>query len=95
MKKQRTNDPENDFIWKSLRISFIVLIVSLVLIGWGELDDVVNTFVGLICLISLQFTFIVSIIHLTKYKEKSFAITALVISAFILFTFLLFMYGKI
>jgi hypothetical protein len=76
---------EKKFVWKSLRISFWVMVGTFLLSFWSEsfptfLIYVVN--IG--CYASILFTFVVSIIHLTKYKEKTFAVIALVSSSLII-----------
>ncbi|MFA7708222.1 MAG: hypothetical protein WCX73_04695 [Candidatus Pacearchaeota archaeon] len=68
-------------LWYFLRISFWVMIATWALIALlpdttGYLD-----IINVIWIITLIFTFVTSIIHLVKYKEKAFAITALVIAS--------------
>lgn len=84
-----------EFVWLGLRISFWT-IVGLYAIStiWGYINPniVKNTFFVILSFIwffLLIFTFVVSIIHLTKYKEKALAIIALVISS-LFFLFILF-----
>ncbi len=78
---------EKSFIWRGLRISFWVMVglwvVSIILgIAKSSLStSAVGIILGIIFFISIIFTFVVSIIHLIKYKQKGFAITALVISS--------------
>ena len=86
---------QNQFVWLSLRISFWIMIFL-----WG-LATILPEHQGLyfqdwIFVIAIIFTFVVSIIHLVKFKEKGLAITSLVISSIGLFLFLIgFMIGII
>jgi len=69
-----------NFIWYATRISFWVMALLWVIIA------VLPEHQGLwisdwIFIVSIPFTFVTSIIHLVKYKEKAFAITSLVISS--------------
>jgi len=79
------------FVWKSLRISFWVMIVSLIfgLITFGLLGhlhiDGVRLIVLIVETVSLIFTFIISIVHLKKYKERKLAVIALIVSSIIVF----------
>jgi len=70
------------FVWYGLRVSFWIMVGI-----WGlEILIAPGSFAGglqiaVIWAISIIFTFVVSIIHLVKYKKKGLAITALVISS--------------
>ena len=87
---------KKDFIWFGLRISFFVM----ALIWLGESIFLPNDIapedywtgfmvvVSLIFTISAIFTFVTSIVHLVKYKEKAFAITSLVISSILVLFFI-------
>jgi hypothetical protein len=92
------------FVWKSLRISFWVMIglyiASLILNRFipNATNLVTSTspmllwiliIIGLVQGIAIIFTFVTSIIHLRKYKEKTFAIVALVLSSLSLLSLLL------
>ncbi len=89
---------KKDFVWKAVRISFysfialfVILIITLVLAFEFENDIFLVIYLvafGLIFLV-LVFNFITSIIHLTKHKEKGFAITSLVISVLFVFIMLI------
>jgi hypothetical protein len=93
------NHHKRTFVWKSLRISFWTMIGSWVLstilglVSPSFALGTVGILIGIISTISVFFTFVVSIIHLTKFKQKRLAIFALVISSIllllILFTFLI------
>ncbi len=84
------------FVWLSLRISFWIMIglylISLIaiLINPDLYLSYLTLWVvlGIIQTISIFFTFVVSIIHLGKYKKKAFAIVALVLSSILLLLFL-------
>ncbi|MFA5071578.1 MAG: hypothetical protein WC511_04405 [Candidatus Pacearchaeota archaeon] len=81
---------EKKFVWKSLRISFYVMIATF-LISLAEpwIPTWLLYTVSAIWYLSLLFTFIMSIVHLTKYKEKIFAIVALVISSLLILLILM------
>lgn len=80
---------KKDFVWIGLRVSFWIMI----LIWVGEIIFLPNDFppeahwlgfmaiISLLYTVSIFFTFVVSIVHLVKYKEKAFAIVSLVISS--------------
>ena len=83
-----TNSPKQGqvkgFVWYSLRISFLLMFLFFIISL--SLPLFLTSLVNLLFIISLLFTFVVSIIHLFKQKKKAFAIVALVISVlFILF----------
>lgn len=76
---------DKNFVWKSLRISFWTMVgLWVISMFLGFVSSSVNWFwisLSLIWLVSVIYTFVLSIIHLNKYKEKGFAITSLVISS--------------
>ncbi|MBS3086553.1 hypothetical protein J4422_02525 [Candidatus Pacearchaeota archaeon] len=81
------DEPKKGFVWYSLRVSFWVMIVTTLilpilftLVFNGSFYGFVDVFRMLFMLASTLFTFVVSIIHLNKYKEKTFAIVALAAS---------------
>lgn len=70
---------ESNFLWYATRISFYTMIFL-----WGFVTytkDYVS-FISLLYIVSIFFSFVTSIIHLTKFKEKGLAITSLVISSY-------------
>lgn len=73
----------NDFVWNAMRIGFLAMILSLI---FSNTLNSLELMYFSMCIVI--FVFVNSIIHLTKYKEKGFAITALVISSFYILTFL-------
>lgn len=82
------------FVWRATRIGFWLLIVTWLLSIFSK--DEVNTIIliGFILILTSIFTFINSIIHLSKYKPKAFAIVVLIISSIvILISFVGFVYG--
>lgn len=80
----------NEFVWKSLRIAFWIMIGTfLISLASDYMATWLINIISVTCYISIIFVFIVSIIHLTKYKEKGFAVTALVISSLIIFALFL------
>lgn len=92
MKKQ-----DHKFIEKSLVISFWAMLVTwaiIVILMTNSSDGIyLNALIGIplvaILVISPVFNFVVSIIHLNKVKEKTFAVISLVISSIITFLELL------
>lgn len=93
----KENSHKRAFVWLSLRISFWAM-VGLYLINL--ISNAINPnaylspgiiliILGVIQTISIFFTFVVSIIHLTRYKPKAFAIVSLVLSSIFLLLFLL------
>ncbi len=75
---------KKDFILRSLRISFIVM---LILSGiTGQIGP--NLILVVLFIISLFFTFIISIVHLRKYKKKTFPIITLIISSIFIIIFI-------
>jgi hypothetical protein len=68
------------------RISFWVFVVSLVMAGAFFEDDSSVTYLtfSMILFVSVLSTFVLSIIHLNKYKEKSLAIVGLVLTSLII-----------
>ncbi|MBS3079057.1 hypothetical protein J4218_02975 [Candidatus Pacearchaeota archaeon] len=84
-----------DFIWDSVRISFYLMI------GFWIIFTMLDTMILkknpglLIILLSFLwviitiFNFVTSIIHLTKYRQRTFAIVSLVFSSIFLLLFLI------
>ena len=71
------------FVWYGLRVGFwstiglwvfFIIIESLIPVNSG-----LYIFLSTIWVVSIIFTFVVSIIHLVKYKNKAFAILALIV----------------
>ena len=70
------------YVWVSLRWTFYLTFVLNLLMSVGQ--DSENSIFWILFFMSLYTivnTFVCSIVHLTKYKQKGFAITALVISS--------------
>ena len=94
--KKPEKKSKKDFVWSGLRISFWIMIclwlLSFImeLIGGNFYYSDSSFWVGLsvIWFFSVIFTFVISIIHLNRYKEKGFAVTALVISSILILLFL-------
>lgn len=90
MKERKEGRKNNQFVWKGLRIGFWIMVATfLISLASNYLPTWFINTISIICYIAILFVFVVSIIHLTKYKEKAFAITALVISSLIILTLLL------
>ena len=90
--KDKIKPEKFEFVYHSLRISFWTMITIHFLENIFSPSD--TEFFGgmsiiLFWLTTMLFTFVVSIIHLNKYKKKGFAITALVISSIMLLLFLI------
>lgn len=73
---------EKKFTWKSVRIAFWVM-VGLFVVSFflRVLPQWVQIFISIMWYIAVIFTFVISIVHLTKHKKKAFAIVALVFSS--------------
>lgn len=79
------------FVWNSLRVSFwafIVLWVLAIILNLSFESERELIFAFLLIALTI-FVFIISIIHLTRYKEKTFAVVSLVISSIVLFFILI------
>lgn len=86
-------DKKNKRVWLWTRISFYVSIASWVLLTILDTDITTTIFSNLLTASAIS-TFVLSIIHLRKYKQKGLAITALVISSlWILIIFIALIYG--
>lgn len=101
VEKKETKSKGKEFIWLGLRISFWIMLGLWILSTIYGYANPTATYtssiwmvVSIIWLISVIFTFVVSIIHLTKYKEKAMAIVALVVSSLMILLVLLgFLFG--
>lgn len=79
------------FVYYGLRISFMCMMFFwslFVIFPVTNKEDVIIIISSLLFIIFVFSTFIISIIHLTKYEEKTLAIIALVISSIGLFSVL-------
>ncbi len=85
MAAKESKKEKKNFVWYSLRISFILMVA--LLIFSLIFPNIKNIFLNIIFLVSLIFALITSVIHLVKYKKKGFAIVALVVSSLILFLY--------
>lgn len=85
--KKEINNKRKEFVWLGLRIGFWVMVAFLVIsVIYGIINPTLSNTPLLLIIsgimdISIIFTFVVSIVHLTRYKEKALAIVALVISS--------------
>lgn len=86
---------KHEFTWISLRFCFWITLVSFFILDFTYIDSIplVLNILVLIFLVGMFFSFITSIISLTKYKEKTFAIVVLVISSFWILLFLMVLSG--
>jgi hypothetical protein len=84
-------EKKKGFVWYGLRIGFWIIIALWVwsTITYMGTEEEFSLILVSIWVIFSLFTFILSIIHLTKYKRKSFAIVALVLSSYLLLTFII------
>lgn len=82
----RKKSVENGTLWMTLRISFSLLIISIVSMFFSLYNMNISFYFFCFFLsgIALLTTFITSIMHLNRYKEKNFAIVTLVISSLML-----------
>jgi len=87
MKTTKTNSaPASGFIWSSCRVGFGIMIFLWLLNAFRANSVTDDGGLSFLWLVSVIFTFTTSIIHLTKYKQKGLAITALVLSSYLLLT---------
>lgn len=86
MKQETEQSKNHNFVFYSLRISFYYLVIMWILFAVFDVDmwEGTNAIITLLWFISGIWTFVVSIIHLNVFKQKAFAITALVISSIFL-----------
>lgn len=95
--KKEKNSKNKNFIWNGLRVGFWVMIgfwaisiaFNFITLEKFIANNVLYLVLSIIWMVDVFFTFIISIIHLTKYKEKGLAVTALVISSILILLFLL------
>lgn len=88
--KETSKKPESHESLKFiLYLGFWIMITIWVLSAIGILSPETSSFQALTWLGSGILTFVTSIMHLTKYKKKAFAITALVLSSYLLLTFII------
>ena len=79
------DEPKKGFVWYGLRISFWVMILSTINF-FRFFQNKITLYImsipyfSLLTIVFVPFTLILSIIHLSKYKEKSFAILSLLLS---------------
>jgi hypothetical protein len=85
-KAKISKEKERGLVWESLRVSFWAMIGFWIFFMIAPFSDFL---LGTMWMGVTLFNFIISIIHLTEYKEKRFAITSLVFSSIFLFFFLL------
>ena len=87
---------ENKTVWKYTREGFWVMIIFWILniLFTTNYETKIELIIATGLFVSVIFTFVNSIIHLTRYKKKAFAITALVFSSYYLLTFIIgFIFG--
>ncbi len=74
------------FVWYGLRAGFWTMVfcwaISIFLSG----EESFYFIFWLFWIVSVIFTFVMSIIHLTKYKQKALAVTSLVFASFLILT---------
>jgi hypothetical protein len=80
---------QNKFVWNGLRISFWVMIALWGLFIISNYPTENLDILSWIWIISAIGTFVLSIIHLVKYKQKTFAIISLVVSSIWIFIFMI------
>jgi len=82
---------QKGYIWTFLRASFwamvgLWVVWILITTGFIPVTTPAGRLLGVAWLVSIVASFILSLIHLTKHKEKTLAITALVLSSIIIIT---------
>ena len=76
---------DKGYVWYGTRVGLIILVAySLIEIITGHAFSILPKGFSVLIAIALVFTFVASIIHLRKYKKKTFAIVALVFSSIFL-----------
>jgi len=90
----KTKEQSKGVVWYGLRISFWTMV--LLWLGFAIISPTAEEYwqggtilFTLIWCGSGIFCFVTSIIHLTKYKKKAFAITSLVLSSYFILTFII------
>jgi hypothetical protein len=79
---------KNQFVWTALRICFWSMIgIWIIIVTFTNIEEV--TLLSQVWMALILATFTLSIMHLIKYKQKAFAIVALVITSFWLLTVLI------
>lgn len=75
-------EKKRNFIWYGLRCGFWIMIAVFVvsMLLPNNYSGIFSTILGILILIAIPFTFVVSIIHLVQYRKKALAIVALIIS---------------
>ena len=84
-------ESKSNFVGYSLRISFWIMILLWILNVVFNPKNYLSGFMIIFTLMwiaSIFFTFVSSIIHLVKYKKKTFAVISLVMSSYLVLTFL-------
>lgn len=74
------------FVWYGLRVGFWIMIGLWAISIFLSEEESFYFIFWLLWIISIIFTFILSIIHLTKYKQKALAVTSLVFASFLILT---------
>jgi hypothetical protein len=92
-KEVRKKTIKKEFVWFGLRYGLWVTLGIWIFFTIVEMftkgnesyyNSLFFQLFSVIWLLAIIFTFVLSIIHLTKYKQKAFAIVALVITSFLL-----------
>lgn len=84
VKKSVERSSSKGFVWYSMRISFWAIWATMVLFYVLPEEGALQYLVSLIYIIAIPFAFVTSIVHLCVYKQKAFAIVALVLSSLML-----------
>lgn len=89
--KDKIKKHNKDFVWIGLRVSFWIMVGIWILSVILDLpyDGILGGLIGILWVTVSIFTFVVSIIHLVKYKQKAFAIVSLIISSILNLLFLI------
>lgn len=86
----KQKNKSKDFLWFSLRIAFGIMIgiwIFLVIFEDIKPTTIIGKIFAIVWITTGVYVFVASIIHLTKHKEKAFAITSLVISSILILLF--------
>ena len=86
--ERKKNNYKSEFTWVGLRVGFIIYIIlwalTIVIDIMLGTEGALYLCIALLYTLTLVFNFVISIVHLNKYKEKTLAIVVLIISSIII-----------
>ena len=91
--ERKKNKYKSEFTWVGLRVGFIIYIIlwalTIVIDIMLGTEGALYLYIALLYTLTLIFNFVISIVHLNKYKEKKLAVVILIISSLIIVGILL------